>query len=151
MNVTDVGVSVASTVVGDALSGPATVTAIVLFANPSEIVTVVVPAAAELIANVAGDPEFETVPMLTIPVGELEAENVPGKFVSVACAVNEVVPVMPMTCAVVGVTVNGPNGATTTVAVSNPPWSSLTVAPHDDPAWTLFTVKLAGDGKVLGP
>ena len=79
-----------------AVSGPTTVTEIVLLVDPSEIETVVVPAAAELIANVAGDPGGMA-PMLTIPVGKLDTKKVPGKFVSVAVALNEVVPVVPTT------------------------------------------------------
>jgi hypothetical protein len=95
------------------LSRPVTVTGIVLEFVPSEIDTVVVPAVAELTVKVPVEaPDLDGGAMLTMLPGELVAEKVPVKFVSVAVAVNDVLtlglPVTLIVCAALGATESEP-------------------------------------------
>jgi hypothetical protein len=112
---------------------PVTVTGIVFVVDPSEIEMVAVPAATAFTVNCpVEDPDLELGETLATVSDELEAENVPVKFVSVAVAVNEVVAVVPgmlIVCAALGDTPNEP-AKTVICAVFVWLWSSVTVTEH---------------------
>lgn len=123
---------------------PTTVTGIVRDVDPSEIVTVVVPAAAALMLNVADGPEAEVGEIATMLGGVLVAVKVPLKLPSLAVALKDVVsPARLIVCAAEGLTFKLP-ACTVIVAVSVWPRLSVTVAPHD-PTELPLTVKLADD------
>jgi hypothetical protein len=104
---------------GESESPPTTVTGMVLLVVPSEIETVVWPPVAPLTVNDPVEaPDRVDGEMLTMPVGELDAVNVPVKLVSLAFAVNDVVPPETLiVCVPLGVTVSDP-ACTVIVAVN---------------------------------